>query len=79
MKEEWEIKKNEAIAVIKAKMRINARLYEDGEYTYEELHAVQNDCMRQLKEIESITDFVNGNKYEELKEKYKYKENNRNL
>ena len=55
--------KDEAIKQIKCKMKIHAKMYEDGEITYEELHALQNKCMGDIKNINELSEDIKSGKY----------------
>lgn len=62
--------RNEAIDRIKCKMKLNAKLYEDGEYTYEELHWVQNKCIQEIEEIKRLAQDVKDGKIKEFIDHY---------
>lgn len=62
--------RDEAIARIKCKMKVNAKLYEDGELTYEELHAVQNQRMQEIKDVEKLAEMVKNGEIKEFIDNY---------
>lgn len=60
--------KDEAIKKIDDQMKLNARMYESGEYTYEELHWVQNECIKKKEDLIQLAELIKSGKIKDMKD-----------